>query len=1016
MSSFVLRPPKLFVAYLSRSPHSIVSDEQCSVSYAECTEYANLLRTLCWPDNSCFEQGETGTANVREDVDQLGWSYSSAKRQRISVEQEPQLEVLRRAFRGLKSLGITADDPVALHYSLEQTHALRLARPSPITLPHQPPIPRPLPPDRIFKGDIIVCIRDEFKPPVENLISAYAINAELLRNTMEYFRTALLNTTEEQEAHGIQISLYVPKDLWEWLLHLAKIQYRQTRERLPVIKKSLALPLFSTAVLLGIKEAREICLRYLKQKWPSAILERDRSLEHVTANGVLALAQAVDPDYVELSVDHSDWLVEKFYGIWVQEILEKEEGLNGEFFPLGSAMDMLICQFCRKWMNEQLAAILPCFSKVTVRGEDGRMAYAHSRLPGANFKGRVDELKKEFGTSRSLFWNLYGLLNVLMCTDCHQVFQLAEVSHCRYHPCEPEKCPGSLYDVMIYPCCQRATSRVDKQKDTGCGFKDHRIDSAALNQSDKRRHQRLLSFQRFMWVSPRKSADNLSDPENPAFLPDEIQNSAQDLLAATWDPAKPVWSNQDCMRQEEKKSIKLLKEYLKNLAKAPLSSTQKLPNQTSKDQPAEEEEKPIPPPPDSARESTSTRQLSAKQTEQAVRSAALNKGGPFSGRNRYVPNLVLPAYRGVFTRISREWTSSMDALIAAEDAVQAVLDAEKVATAVKAHLSSSSAAVFRKPVVQKIPLRKVTCPLKPPEKRLRTAFDREMPAMRATHLHHHRRSIVGARRSMLKRQLRQQQQEPRSRQRVKQPAKQPPTRSPKKPVQTTDADRAQPLSDLGDHLPLTLTNSSDNLPNHNGAPPQHQSPTEQFIDLAKLCFRSNSSFGLAFSSNESFRLSSDAASTYPLKLVRKLNRPEPCLDYSDEQNEAVARRFLERVQAFLKETAALREELFADVWRRLQLRALKRRGEKAGLGRFATVGEGKRYRRRLIRLYRYLDQQRSDAFTQPRTVASASERAWEQEVRRGTLDRLVADAEQVWRKKIKKLIGKRFPGETRYLC
>ncbi|OWA55592.1 hypothetical protein BV898_19979, partial [Hypsibius exemplaris] len=168
-------------------------------------------------------------------------------------------------------------DPVALHYFLEQTHALRLARPSPTTLPRQPPIPRPLPADRIFKGDIIICIRDEFKPPVENLIRAYAINAELLRNTMEYFRTALLNTTEEQEAHGIQISLYVPKDLWEWLLHLAKIQYRQTRERLPVIKKSLALPLFSTAVLLGIKEARDICLRYLKQTWPSAILERDRS-------------------------------------------------------------------------------------------------------------------------------------------------------------------------------------------------------------------------------------------------------------------------------------------------------------------------------------------------------------------------------------------------------------------------------------------------------------------------------------------------------------------------------------------------------------------------------------------------------------------------------------------------------------------------------------------------------------------------------------------------------------------
>ena len=104
----------------------------------------------------------------------------------------------------------------------------------------------------------------------------YAINAELLRHTMDYFRTALRNTTDEQATQGIQISLYVQKDLWEWLLHLATIQYRQTRETLPPIQTSLALPLFATAVLLGIRAARDICLRHLKQSWPAAIHERDR--------------------------------------------------------------------------------------------------------------------------------------------------------------------------------------------------------------------------------------------------------------------------------------------------------------------------------------------------------------------------------------------------------------------------------------------------------------------------------------------------------------------------------------------------------------------------------------------------------------------------------------------------------------------------------------------------------------------------------------------------------------------
>jgi hypothetical protein len=88
-----------------------------------------------------------------------------------------------------------------LHKFLEESDKLRLKNQSfnspPTTLSPETPLS-----DRKIEGDIIVCLRDELKPPAENLVRAYAVSAELLRNTMGFFRRTLENTTEGHEDQG----------------------------------------------------------------------------------------------------------------------------------------------------------------------------------------------------------------------------------------------------------------------------------------------------------------------------------------------------------------------------------------------------------------------------------------------------------------------------------------------------------------------------------------------------------------------------------------------------------------------------------------------------------------------------------------------------------------------------------------------------------------------------------------------------------------------------------------------
>lgn len=233
--------------------------------------------------------------------------------------------------------------------------------------------------EKKLKGDIIVCVRDEFKAPAENLVRAYAVNSQLLQTSMDYFCKALRDVPHHDEiSQSVQVSLYVQKELWDWLLHFVKVTHKQTRDTIQPISITSAIPLFATAVLLGVEAAKCHIMDFLRKNWAVAVRDRNRAWEHVTESSVEVLLTELNPDYFEQCTDHSDWLVERLYGVWVQEVLRKEN-FGPEYFPYGGAKHIFMCAFCQRWMTPELAKVLPCCSYLVVRRADGKIGYAHSK-------------------------------------------------------------------------------------------------------------------------------------------------------------------------------------------------------------------------------------------------------------------------------------------------------------------------------------------------------------------------------------------------------------------------------------------------------------------------------------------------------------------------------------------------------------------------------------------------------------------------------------------------------------
>ncbi|GAV05405.1 hypothetical protein RvY_15546-2 [Ramazzottius varieornatus] len=522
----------------------------------------------------------------------------------------------------------------------------------------------------------------------------------------------------------------------------------------------------------------------------------------------------------------------------------------------------------------------------------------------------------------------------------------------------------------------------------------------------------MMTYQRFIWTSPRKTADVLNDPSCPFSLAHEVRNAVQELVAARWNSSRPLWSNQDCLRLDEKKGMDMLKEYFLSIGNA-CPSGKEVPSTTDADKQEEREDK-------ESRDALSARLQSAQNSPHAGKiTGAASRTGPYSARNRHVQILVLPAYRGVYTRIHDEWKAKVEKTAQEEEEMKKQKEATRALlkpTVQKSGASKTEApqpaiTVLRKPEVQKIPLRKVVKPLKPLDRQERiqshAVFPRSSEALLGlsqrpskTKLHH-RKSKQKLRRNRTRKLGR-----------ISRPSLNhlSATNTPVDGAQQENEDDGSEVSSRCSEVTSSPTIDPDHTNISKTGPTkhsQHSGKNETLRDMAEHYFLLG-----GFPSVVNTILYEDpptketdgqeSVPRYAMKLVRHYPRPPENFPqhYSTKKRLTAVKHYEETFRQFISRIKHLRHEVFASAWKRYQHRQTRKSRDWEKADCFGDANHQQQYLLRLHRIFRYLEDQQTDAFTQPKPLGKPDRHTRQH----AAITEVVTEAEKIWKKRSRRLL------------
>ena len=62
----------------------------------------------------------------------------------------------------------------------------------------------------------------------------------------------------------------------------------------------------------------------------------------------------------------------------------------------------------------------------------GSLSYNHTRDSTWDVNDYLLDLKAQLKTWRDVYWRMWGTINTLPCSRCHEMFPCTELGHCRY--------------------------------------------------------------------------------------------------------------------------------------------------------------------------------------------------------------------------------------------------------------------------------------------------------------------------------------------------------------------------------------------------------------------------------------------------------------------------------------------------------------------------------------------------------------------------------------------------------
>ncbi|DBA92116.1 TPA: hypothetical protein ACH3X1_015842 [Trebouxia sp. C0004] len=325
---------------------------------------------------------------------------------------------------------------------------------------------------KIHVFDEARCLRQDF-----------ACEHGTLLSSMQYFRSYLKRVSPAQDA---EISVQCDVAVFSWLLQYAKAA--AAGQQLPALSIANCMPVLISSDFLQMEELKSSALSFIAKNF-AAVADLSHDLAGLADSLLSRLAKGVSEDGLE--------------DLWQSyQPRSQDEGDNNQPLPSSPALQpfrshLLVQRLYKHKVDHMIREPATALSRCTQCGEIFSAAYRHKLKCEAGLGSEGDplacafrrhildrgwkvqrliqELRKQEWGWREIYWKLWGLAHVLLCSTCLGHFPAADLPLCRHHPDTPLLAQGRSSGV--YPCCGRTAQLGPTHQrplpQSGCAFQPH---------------------------------------------------------------------------------------------------------------------------------------------------------------------------------------------------------------------------------------------------------------------------------------------------------------------------------------------------------------------------------------------------------------------------------------------------------------------------------------------------------------------------------------------------------------
>ncbi|XP_051937020.1 SANT and BTB domain regulator of class switch recombination isoform X1 [Hippocampus zosterae] len=320
-------------------------------------------------------------------------------------------------------------------------------------------------PQKLRDPNMIIHVCDETK----NLKQDFTCPRDLLVKEMRYFAEYLSVDTQRWEE--VDISVHCDVQIFDWLMNYVR---RNSSKDKPRLEPSNVISILISSEFLKMDTLVEECVQYC-HKHMSAIVATPCNMNCINSNLVSRIAELFNHNEADDIRDKKDKFKSKLFQKKIELLFDPN--YKNRDSPR-NATTLYRCGLCLKMLTEGTQRKISCVPGNINIDSHGEIVYTHSRQKNWDANEYISGLYEELKSWVLVYWRIWGTINCLSCSRCHQEFVCAELTHCCYHP-ESVTYPNAGVDKSwngtgIYPCCKQTVLRFDPTgMPKGCRMRDH---------------------------------------------------------------------------------------------------------------------------------------------------------------------------------------------------------------------------------------------------------------------------------------------------------------------------------------------------------------------------------------------------------------------------------------------------------------------------------------------------------------------------------------------------------------